>query len=192
MDGRVRWIAFGVVAVAVLGFFALFAPRSMPGAAAAVKRQAVEAARSQIVDCTPNPAFEKLRGLGLTWQFLRYSSGGANARDKIDFNPFTMSCDPATGARDVWVQITHPVASIKTVEDATTIQKISFSRERYQYRIDCVGRRYALLEQQWMGDGPDEIAQSEKMSGVASELRPILPGGIAEALAGPACSTGKL
>lgn len=192
MDGRVRWLAFGAVAVAVIAFFALFAPQTMPGAESARKRAAEQAARASIIDCTPNPVFEKQRALGLTWQFLRYTSGRANERDKIDFNPFSITCNPTTGARDVWIQITHPAASIKTVEDETTIQEISYTRERYLYRIDCVGRKFAVLEQLWMGDGPEEVAHRERLAGDAPDLRPISPGGIAEALAGPTCSTGRL
>jgi hypothetical protein len=189
MQGNVRWIAFGVVALVVAGFLYVVAPRTMPGAAIAERRQAEQIARGKVIDCTLNPAFEKFRGFGADWQFLRNSSDG----DKIDFNPFSIVCNPATGERDVWVQITHRHADTKTVEDATTIQTINFTRERYQYRIDCVGKRFALLQQQWMGDAPDDVAHSARMTtGVAGDLRTIEAGGVSDALLGPTCSTGRL
>ena len=189
MQVNVRWIAFGVVALMVAGFFFVFAPQTMPGAAIAERRQAEAVARAKVVDCTLNPAFEKFRGFGSDWQFLRASSDGA----KIDFNPFSIVCNPANGHRDVWIQITHKRADQKTVEDAQTIQTINFTRERYHYRVDCVGKRFALLEQQWMADGPDEVAHAERMSaGAESDLRTIEAGGVGEALIGPTCSTGRI
>ena len=189
MQGQIRWIAFGVVAIAMIGFFAVVAPRTMPGAATAARQKAVDDARALIIDCTPNPAFERNRGFGSDWQFLRNQTDGS----RIDFNPFSIACNPANGHRDVWVQITHKHADVKKVEDATTIQEIPFIRERYHYRIDCVGRRFALLEQQWMDDGPEQVAHSERMSaGEVADLRAIEGGGIGDALIGPTCSTGRL
>ncbi|MDX2234549.1 MAG: hypothetical protein NW200_08625 [Hyphomonadaceae bacterium] len=188
MQGNIRWIAFGVVAVLVAGFFAVFAPQTMPGAATAERRVAEDALRAKVIDCTPNPYFEKARGFGSDWQFLRVSSDGA----RIEFNPFTIDCNPQNGHRDVWIQLNHQRADEKTVEDATTIQRIIFTRERYRYRIDCVNRQFALMEQQWMGDGPEEVAHAERMSGDDPTLRPIDPGGIGDALHGPACSTGRI
>jgi hypothetical protein len=187
MEGKLRWIAFAVVALVVVGALAIFAPQTMPGAATAERRLAEEKLRAKIIDCTPNPYFEKARGFGSDWQFLRNTSDGS----KVEFNPFTMSCNPQNGQRDVWIQITHGHADEKTVEDAQTIQKIIFTRERYQYRIDCVNHQFALLEQQWMGDAPEDVAHFERMSGAEPVLRPIETGGISDALAGPACSTGK-
>ena len=93
----------------------------------------------------------------------------------------------------MWVQITHKHSDIKKVEDATTIQEIAFNRERYRYRIDCIGRRFVLLDQQWMADAPEDIAHSERMSeGKDTDFREIEEGGIGGALIGPTCSTGRL
>lgn len=189
MQGNVRWIAFGVVGLVVVGLILLLAPRTMPGAEIAERRQAEQIARGKVIDCTLNPAFEKFRGFGSDWQFLRNTSDGS----KLDFNPFSIVCDPATGQRDVWVQLTHKRADVKKVEDEQTIQTINFTRERYRYRIDCVGKRFALMEQQWMADGPDEIAHSQRMTdGAEGDLRAISPGGIGDALIGPTCSTGRI
>ncbi len=189
MQVNVRWIAFGVVALVVAGFLFLVAPQTMPGAAIAERRQAEKIAQSKVIDCTLNPAFEKFRGFGSDWQFLRNTA----TEDKIDFNPFSIACNPANGQRDVWVQITHKRGDQKKVEDAQTIQTINFTRERYRYRIDCVGRRFALMEQQWMGDGPDEVAHGQRMAdGAEGDLRSIEAGGIGDALIGPTCSTGRL
>lgn len=188
MEGKLRWIAFGVVGLLVVGGLALFAPQTMPGAATAERLEAEQKLRAKVIDCTPNPYFEKARGFGSDWQFLRATSGGS----KVEFNPFTIECNPQNGHRDVWVMISHLRADEKVVEDATTIQTIRFTRERYRYRIDCVNRQFALLEQQWMGDGPEEVAHAERMSGAEPVMRPLDAGGIGDALAGPACSTGKL
>ena len=189
MQGNVRWIAFGIVGVMVAAFLYVVAPKAMPGAAIAERRQAEQIARGKVIDCTLNPAFEKFRGFGSDWQFLRTTSG----RDKIDFNPFTIACNPANGQRDVWIQITHKRANQKKVEDAQTIQTINFTRERYRYRIDCVGKRFALMEQQWMGDGPEDVAHAQRMTdGAEGDLRAIEAGGIGDALIGPACSTGRI
>ena len=189
MQGQIRWIAFAAVALAVIGFFMVVAPQTMPGAASAARQKALDEARAKIIDCRPNPAFERNRGFGSDWQFLRNLTDGS----RIDFNPFTIACNPANGHRDVWVQITHKHSDIKKVEDATTIQEIAFNRERYRYRIDCIGRRFVLLDQQWMADAPEDIAHSERMSeGKDTDFREIEEGGIGGALIGPTCSTGRL
>lgn len=186
---NIRWIAFGIVALLAVAFFAVVAPQTMPGAESAKRQKALDEARAKIVDCTPNPAFERNRGFGSDWQFLRNLTDGS----RIDFNPFTIACNPANGHRDVWVQITHKHSDVKKVEDATTIQQISFNRERYRYRIDCIGRRFVLLEQQWMGDAPEDVAHSETMSdGKDTDFKEINVGGVGDALIGPTCSTGRL
>jgi len=190
MEGRVRWIAFAAVALVVVGLIALIAPRAMPGAASAEREAAQRALRARIVDCTANPYFEKFRGIGSEWQFLRATSD-ENNRGKVEFNPFSIDCNPRTGERDVSVQVTYRRPDVFRVEDATTIQDITFTRVRYRYRIDCIGRRYALLAQQWMGDGPEQIVHEQKMA-EAGAMRPIDDGGIASALIGPTCSTGRL
>lgn len=190
MEGRVRWIAFGAVALVVAGFIALIAPRAMPGAASAEREAAQRALRAKIVDCTPNPYFEKFRGIGSEWQFLRATSDEDN-RGKVEFNPFSIACNPQNGARDVSVQVTYRRPDIYRVEDAATIQDITFTRVRYRYRIDCINRQYTLLTQQWMGDGPEQVAHEQQMAG-AESMRPIDDGGIASALIGPTCSTGRL
>lgn len=187
MEGRVRWIAFAVVALLAVGLIALIAPQSMPGAASAEREAAQKALRAKVVDCTPNPYFEKFRGIGSEWQFLRATT----ERGKMEFNPFSISCNPRTGERDIWVQLTNRRPDIFRIEDATTIQDITFTRVRLQYRIDCIGRRYTRLEQQWMGDGPDQVAHQERLAEAAA-LRPIEDGGVASALIGPTCSTGRL
>lgn len=188
MQGNVRWIAFGVVALIVVGFLALVAPQTMPGAATAERRAAQQKLAAKVIDCTPNPYFEKARGLGSDWQFLRATNDGG----KVEFNPFVIDCNPQTGERDIPIQITHLRADQKVVEDATTIQTITFTRERFLYRIDCVNRQFALLERQWMSDGADQVAHREVTETAATGLRPIEAGGIVDALIGPACSTGKL
>ena len=190
MEGRVRWIAFGVVALVVVGLLALIAPQAMPGAKSAEREAARRALAAKVVDCTPNPYFEKFRGIGSEWQFLRATSDEEN-RGKIEFNPFSISCNPRTGERDVAVQITYRRPDVFRVEDATTIQDITFTRVRFQYRIDCIGRRYAVLHQQWMGDGPDQVAHQQALA-EAGTLQPIGEGGLASALIGPTCSTGRL
>jgi uncharacterized protein YjeT (DUF2065 family) len=187
MAGHVRWIAFAVVALVVAGLVALIAPQAMPGAASAEKRAAEAALRARIPDCTRNPYFEKFRGIGSDWQFLRATTDGG----KIEFNPFTIECNPQTGERDVSVQITNKRPDTYRIEDATTIQTITFNRVRYRYRIDCINRRFALLQQQWMSDAPEQVAHEEKMAG-ANEMRPVEDGGIGSALVGPTCSTGRI
>lgn len=187
MDARIRWIAFGAIAIVAVGLWAVLAPRTMPGAATAERNAAEAALRAKVIDCTPNPYFEKFRGIGSPWQFLRATTDGG----KIEFNPFSISCNPRTGERDVWIQITNRTPDIYKVEDAQTIQTITFNRVRYQYRIDCIGRRYTLIEQQWMGDAPEAVAHEEKMAG-AEAMRPISDGGVGSALIGPTCSTGRL
>jgi hypothetical protein len=185
MDGKVRWLAFAAIALILVGGLAIFAPQSMPGSAAARKDAADRAARALVVDCTPNPHFEQFRGIGSDWQFLRNMSDGARA----EFNPFTIQCNPQNGQRDVWVEIIHRQPQQASFEDETTIQKISYQRERYQFRLDCRQRQFALLEQRWMGDAREDTLHSERMDG---ELRPIEAGGVADALIGPACSTGRV
>lgn len=188
MDRQLRWVAFAVVAVFVLGGLALFAPRALPGAAMAERRQAEEKLLAKTIDCTPNPHFEKYRGFGPDWQFLRASNDGA----RVEFNPFTIACNPQNGRRDVWVQISHRRNLDATIEDETTIQKITYNRERARYRIDCVNRQSALIERQLMGDAPEDIAHSERVGADDIVLAPIQAGGIVDALIGPACSTGRL
>lgn len=188
MNGNIRWIAFALVGALVLGLVALLAPQAMPGAETAEKREAEARLRAKIIDCTPNPYFEKYRGIGSDWQFLRSGSTG----EKVEFNPFTITCNPQNGHRDVWVQITYARSDDKVVEDESTIQTITFNRERIRYRIDCAGRQRAVVERQWMGDAPDDVAHAERVSEQDVALAPLEPGGIADALAGPACSTGRL
>lgn len=186
MDGRVRWLAFAAFGVIALAIIALIAPQSMPGAQSAKDRRAEEAAAAKVIDCTPNPHFEKFRGLASDWQHLRNQRDGS----RVEFNPFTMVCNPVTGERDIWVQILRTRAEQEKFEDEKTIETISFTRDRYLYRIDCVGRRFAMLERRIMGEAPDESARTMPMAGNEPELRGIQPGGIVEALAGPACARG--
>lgn len=187
MEGRVRWIAFGAIAVAVLGGLALIAPQSMPGAQTAKQRQAEEIAASQVIDCTPNPHFERYRGLSSDWQHLRKQRDGST----IEFNPFTIACNPQTGERDVWVQILRSRAEQESFEDETTIETISFTRDRYRFRIDCVGKRYAMLERRIMGDAPEDSVRTMPMAGADVALEPIEDGGVAAALIGPTCARGR-
>lgn len=187
MENRVRWLAFGAIGLLVLGVLALIAPQSMPGAKSATDRRAEEIAQSRIIDCTPNPHFEKYRGLSSDWQHLRNQRDGS----RIEFNPFTIACNPKTGARDVWVQILRTRPEQEKFEDEKTIETISYTRDRYQYRIDCVGRTYAMLERRIMGDAPEDSVRTLPMSGPEPDMRPIQPGGVVEALAGPACSRGR-
>jgi hypothetical protein len=187
MENRVRWLAFGAIGLVVLGALALIAPQNMPGAKSATDRRAEEIAQSKIVDCTPNPHFEKFRGLSSDWQQLRNQRDGS----RIEFNPFTISCNPETGARDVWVQILRTRPEQEKFEDEKTIETISFTRDRYLYRIDCVERTYAMLERRIMGDAPEDSVRTLPMSGPEPEMRPIQPGGVVEALAGPACARGR-
>lgn len=187
MENRVRWLAFGAIGLIVLGVLALIAPQSMPGAKSATDRRVEEIAQSLIIDCTPNPHFQKYRGLSSDWQHLRNQRDGS----RIEFNPFTISCNPQTGARDVWVQILRTRAEQEKFEDEKTIETISYTRDRYLYRIDCVGRRFALIERRIMGDAPEDSVRTLPMSGAEPELRDIAPGGVVEALAGPACAKGR-
>jgi hypothetical protein len=187
MENRVRWLAFGAIGVAVLGLVLLIAPQNMPGAKAAKDRRAEEIAASKVIDCTPNPHFEKFRGLSSDWQHLRSQSDGS----KVEFNPFTIVCNPTTGERDVWVQVLLTRPQQEKFEDEKTIETISFTRERYLYRIDCVGRTFAILERRIMGEAPEDNARVMPMAGATPEMRPIQPGGVVEALAGPACSRGR-
>ncbi len=187
METRVRWIAFGVIGVVVLGVLALIAPQSMPGAKSATDRRAEEIAQSKVVDCTPNPHFEKYRGLSSDWQHLRNQRDGS----RIEFNPFTIACNPETGVRDVWVQILRRRAEQEKFEDEKTFETISFTRDRYLYRIDCVGRRFALIERRIMAEAPEESVRTIPMSGAEPEMRDIQAGGVVEALAGPTCARGR-
>jgi hypothetical protein len=187
MEGRVRWLAFGAIGLVAIGILALIAPQSMPGAKSATDRKAEEFAQSKIVDCTPNPHFEKFRGIGSDWQHLRNQSDGS----RIEFNPFTISCNPETGARDVWIQILRTRPEQEKFDDEKTFETISFTRDRYLYRIDCVNRSFVILERRIMGEAPEDSVRTLPMAERMSDLRPIPAGGVVEALAGPACSRGR-
>jgi len=187
MEGRVRWIAFGVIALAALGGLAFIAQQRMPGVQSAMERKAEEIAASKVIDCTPNPHFERYRGLSSDWQHLRKQRDGST----VEFNPFTIACNPETGERDVWAQILRARPEQETFEDAATIETISFTRDRYQFRIDCVGRRYTMLERRIMGDSPEGSVRTMPMAGAALELQPIEDGGVAAALLGPTCARGR-
>lgn len=187
MEGRVRWLAFGAIGVVVLAVLALIAPQSMPGAKSAKDSAAEQAASAKVIDCTPNPHFEKFRGLSSDWQHLRSQSDGS----KIEFNPFSIVCNPATGERDVWVQILRTRPEQEKFDDEKTYETISYTRDRYLYRIDCVNRTYAMLERRIMGDAPEDAVRTLPMAGATPVLEPIKPGGVVEALSGPACSKGR-
>jgi len=187
MEGRVRWLAFGAIGLIAVGILAFIAPQRMPGAKTATDRKSAEIAAAKVIDCTPNPHFEKYRGLSSDWQHLRNQSDGS----RIEFNPFTISCNPATGERDVWVQILRTRPEQEKFEDEKTIETVSYTRDRYLYRIDCVNRQYAMLERRIMGLAPEQSARIMPMSGDTPQMRPIESGGAAEALAGPTCARGR-
>lgn len=187
MDSRIRWLAFGAIGLVVAVALALIAPQSMPGAKSATDRRAEEIAQSKIIDCSPNPHFEKYRGLSSDWQHLRNQGDGS----RIEFNPFSISCNPETGVRDVWIQILRTRAEQEKFDDEKTFETISYTRDRYLYRIDCVGRRFAVIERRIMGDAPEDSVRTLPMAGADADLHPIQPGGVVEALAGPACARGR-
>jgi hypothetical protein len=187
MEGRVRWLAFGAIALLVIGGIAIVAPQRMPGAKTAMDRKAEEIAAAKVIDCTPNPHFERYRGLSSDWQHLRKQRDGST----IEFNPFTIECNPQTGERDVWVQILRARPEQETFDDEKTIETISFTRDRYQFRIDCVGQRYAMLERRIMGDAPEDSVRTLPMAGATVELQAIEEGGVAAALVGPTCARGR-
>lgn len=187
MDDRVRWFAFAAFALIAVGILFLIAPQSMPGAKSAADRQAEAIAQSKIIDCTPNPHFEKFRGIGSDWQSLTAQRDGS----RIEFNPFTMTCNPENGQRDIWIQILRTRPEQETFEDEKTIETISYTRDRYLYRIDCAAQTYALIERRIMGDAPDDAARVLPMASGAPDLQPIQPGGVVKELAGPACARGR-
>lgn len=187
MEGRVRWLAFGAIALIAIGGLVLIAPQSMPGAKTAMNRKAEDIAASKVIDCAPNPHFERYRGLSSDWQHLRKQRDGST----IEFNPFTIACNPQTGERDVWVQILRSRPEQETFDDGATIETISYTRDRYQFRIDCVGQRYAMLERRIMGDAPENSVRTMPMAGAGVELQPIDEGGVAAALVGPTCARGR-
>jgi hypothetical protein len=187
MDNRVRWFAFAAIALVAAGVIFLIAPQSMPGVRSAEDRQAEAIAQSKIIDCTPNPHFEKFRGIGSDWQSLTRQRDGS----RIEFNPFTIACNPENGHRDIWIQILRTKPQQETFEDETTIETISFTRDRYLYRIDCAAQTYAMLERRIMGDAPEDAARVLPMTTGAPELQPIQAGGIVKELAGPACARGR-
>jgi hypothetical protein len=189
MDSRFRWIAFGVLAVVAIALIAVFAPRTMPGATDAQQQQATT--ESVAVGCEINPYFRKSPLLG-EWQTLEaWTRGETGAR--YTFNPFAMDCDPATGHRDVWLQIEYRAPQTETFEDADVVENVTFSRERFLYRIDCQGRQFQVLERRIMGVEPEAVAKSIPLvDRAAVQLEPFRQGGVAAILAPPVCSTGRL
>lgn len=179
MDKRVRWIAFAVVlVVAALGLF-LFAQNRLG-----------RTAQSQVVanDCTVNPYWEKYRGLAPDWQQLVRQRDGL----RVEFNPFTIVCDPATARREVGVQLLHENAKRESFRDGNITTEIPFNRERYRYLFDCAAQTYAILDRSIMGQG-EQVAREIRMADPkAPEMRPIAPGGVAAVVAPPTCSTGKI
>jgi hypothetical protein len=191
MDGKIRWVAFGALAVVVLGLIALLAPRTMPGAVDAPRKEAEvkERLKEAGTTCATNPYFRKSPLLS-EWQALEASTPGLDAR--YSFNPFSMACDPATGHRDVWLQLEYGTPRTEDFEDETTIQSVTFTRERYLYRIDCGEQTFAVLERRIMGAAPDEVVREVALTPEdGPTLEPFRPGGVASVLAGPACSTGQ-
>lgn len=190
MNNTVRLIAFGVLAVALLLAIAYFAPRTMPGAVDAPKQLAEAKARTEklAVQCVKNPYFTR-SGVGSEWQRLD-ARGGAG--EKYTFNPFTMTCDPKTGYRDIWLQVEYGQPQPE-FEDGSTIIS-AYERERYLYRIDCVGQRAQVTKRQIMSSlTGDEVAHEMTLAdGSDASFQPYLRGGVASVLAAPACSTGGL
>jgi hypothetical protein len=179
MNGRVRLIAFGVVlVVAALGLF-LFSQHRLGTA---------PAQQATVDDCTINPRWAKYRGLTPDWQQLVRQANGL----RVEFNPFTIVCDPAKRQRDVAVQLIYDKSMRETFKDGDITSSIAYNRERYRYRFDCVARTFAILDRSLMGSG-EQVAYQVRMADPANVvMRPIADGGVAAVVAPPTCSTGRI
>ena len=85
------------------------------------------------------------------------------------------------------MQVLYGSDQTYVVEDKTTRQTITYTRERILFRFDCNKYKYAVLERRLMGAGED-VAETFK-SPIKSDRdwRDVHDGGVSAVTLGPAC-----
>lgn len=115
-------------------------------------------------------------------QLANQAGGGA-----IYYHPASIvrAADGSTG--DIWVQVLYGSDQTYVVEDKTTRQTITYTRERILFRFDCNKYKYAVLERRLMGAGED-VAETFK-SPIKSDRdwHDVHDGGVSAVTLGPAC-----
>lgn len=116
-------------------------------------------------------------------EIARQAGGGA-----VQYHPASIQRDPKTKIADMWIQIIYSEPHTFVVDHPTAVEKISYVRERFLYRIDCENARFAIMDRRIMGEGED-VAQD-----IPTVTKPgqtpwqdIEQGGVAEVGYDPAC-----
>lgn len=121
------------------------------------------------------------------WVFLAEQAGGG----KVYYQPTTITRAPDGSTGDVWVEILYGNEQTYLIEDKTTRQTITYSRERVLFHFKCEDAQYAILERRLMGAG-EEVAESIKTPMKSeSDWREPRQGGVTAVTFGPACRAVK-
>jgi hypothetical protein len=169
---------FGATAAVALALAACGPKAAAPGAASVAPSSTTLAGGP--VEPTP-PATKPVFPQWL--EIARQAGGGA-----VQYHPASIQRDPKTKIADMWIQIIYSEPHTFVVNHPTAVEKITYQIERFLYRIDCEGARFAIMDRRIMGEG-ETVAQDIPTSTKPGETpwQDIEQGGVAEVAYDPAC-----
>lgn len=115
-------------------------------------------------------------------QVANQAGGGA-----VYYHPASIERAANGATANIWVEILYGADQTYVIEDKTTRQTITYTRERILFRFDCNRLRYAILERRLMGAGEDVAETIRTPIKSDEEMRPVNDGGVTAVTMGPAC-----
>jgi hypothetical protein len=114
----------------------------------------------------------------------------ARPRAFIRFAPKSMICDQAAQTADVWVEREFAEPQPTAIETATSIERITYTRERYLYKVNCATKQLGVAEQVIVNAAGEPFRRIDKRVNGEVEMGPSGLGSLWPHLEGPVCRVG--